>query len=133
LKKLNLFSRRSKCQILTVRFSDEHLPKIYHSKGIISVKELIKEFSQSRQKLNQNFLYHTKYSIKEFAVFVKIREAIKFKEENPDISPTELAHQFEYFDQSHFNRDIKRVTGVAPTLLFSRQNVIKEQLKKIAL
>ena len=61
---------------------------------------------------------------------MKIREAIKFKEENPDISPTELAHQFEYFDQSHFNRDIKRVTGVAPTLLFSRQNFIKEQLKK---
>lgn len=104
--------------------------KIYLSKGMISVKQLVNEFSASRQKLNQEFLYHTKYSIKEFAVFVKIREAIKFKQENPEISLTELAHQFEYFDQSHFNHDIKRVTGVTPTFLFSNKNFIKEQLKK---
>ena len=104
--------------------------KIYFSKGIISVKELVKEFSKSRQKINHDFLYHTKYSIKEFAVFVKIREAIKFKQETPDISLTELAHQFGYFDQSHFNRDIKRVTNVTPTFLFSNKNFIKEQLKE---
>jgi AraC-like DNA-binding protein len=104
--------------------------KIYLSKGMISVRDLVSEFSESRQKINQDFLYHTKYSIKEFAVFVKIREAIKFKQENPSISLTELAHQFEYFDQSHFNRDIKRVTGVTPTFLFSNKNFIKEQLKK---
>lgn len=104
--------------------------KIYHSKGMISVKELVKEFSHSRQKINQDFLHQTKYSVKEFAVFVKISEAIKFKQENPAISLTELAHQFGYFDQSHFNHDIKRVTGVTPTFLFSNKNFIKEQLKK---
>lgn len=104
--------------------------KIYLSRGMISVRDLVKEFSESRQKINHDFLYHTKYSIKEFAVFVKIREAIKFKRENPGISLTELAQEFDYFDQSHFNRDIKRVTSVTPTFLFSNENLIKEQLKK---
>lgn len=112
------------------RLAQEIAGKIYSSKGMISVGELVKEFSESRQKLNQDFLYHTKYSIKEFAVFVKIRAAIKFKQEHPDISLTELAHHFGYFDQSHFNRDIKRVTSVTPTFLFSNKNFIKEQLKK---
>ena len=104
--------------------------RIYHSKGMISVKELVKEFSHSRQKINQDFLHQTKYSVKEFAVFVKISEAIKYKQENPTISLTELAYRFGYFDQSHFNRDIKRFTNAAPGFLFSSENS-KEQVKKL--
>ena len=103
--------------------------KIYSSKGTISVKELVKEFSRSRQKINREFLHQTKYSIKEFAISVKISEAIKFKMRNPTASFTELAHRFEYFDQSHFNRDIKRFTNVAPKLLFSGEKFTNRRSK----
>jgi AraC-like DNA-binding protein len=92
--------------------------RIYRSKATVPVMELVKEFSQSRQKINREFLQHTKYSIKEFAVAVKVSEAIKFKMRNPAVSFTGLAHSFGYFDQSHFNRDIKRFTNMSPKLLF---------------
>lgn len=106
--------------------------RVYSSSGMVSIKELISEFSESRQKINREFLYHTKYNLKEFAVLVKIRAAIKFKAENPSISLTDLAQEFGYFDQSHFNRDVKKATGVTPTYLFSNKNFIKDQLKKAA-
>ena len=105
--------------------------RVYASDGMVSIRELVSEFSESRQRINRDFLYHTRHSLKEFAVLVKIRAAIKFKAENPGISLTDLAHEFGYFDQSHFNRDMKKATGVTPTFFFSSQNFIKDQLQKM--
>lgn len=103
--------------------------EIYRFKGMIRIGELIGKFPESRQKINRDFLSQTKFSIKEFAIFVKLREAIKFINRHPDITLTELALEFGYFDQSHFIRDIKRVTGVTPGYLFSTKNLVSEQLK----
>ena len=102
--------------------------KIYQSKGMISVRKLLNDFSESRQKINRDFLFNTKYTIKEFSIFIKIREAIKFLHKNPNTSLTEIAQEFGYFDQSHFIKDIRRVTSVTPTKLFSTKNLVKEQL-----
>lgn len=104
--------------------------RIYSSNGMVSIRDLVTEFAESRQKINREFLYHTKYRLKEFAVFVKIRAAIRFKAENPSVSLTDLAQEFGYFDQSHFNRDMKKAAGVTPTFLFANQNFIKDQLAK---
>lgn len=104
--------------------------RVYSSNGMISINALVNEFAESRQKINRNFLHHTRHSLKEFAVLVKIRAAIKFKVDHPEISLTELAQEFGYFDQSHFNRDLKKATGVTPTFLFSHENFNKDQWEK---
>lgn len=105
--------------------------RIYASKGVISVRDLVREFSESRQRINREFLFHTKFSLKAFAIFVKIREAVKFRQENPTTTFADLAYQFGYFDQSHFIWDIKRVSSITPRLLFAQTNFVKEQLKEL--
>ena len=102
--------------------------EIYRANGMISVKALMEKFPGSRQKINRDFTVSTKFSIKEFAILIKLREAIRFKHQNPEESFTDIALEFGYFDQSHFIKDIKRITSVTPGSLFSIPSLVKEQI-----
>lgn len=93
---------------------------IYDAQGMITVNSLAEQFSMDRQSLNKTFLKHVHYTTKKFIIFVRVLNSIKFKFYNPSFSMTSLAHEFGYFDQSHFIYDFKRISGVTPAQLFKR-------------
>jgi AraC-like DNA-binding protein len=103
--------------------------KIYFNNGNIKIKELLNQFPYSRQSLNKLFINQTKNSIKEFAIYVRVREIIKYKILHPEKSLTSIALIFGYFDQSHFIKDIKRTAGVSPSKFLSKNNLFDEELK----
>lgn len=92
--------------------------RIYKHKGIITVSELEDTLGVSRQHLNARFRSSVYYSLKNFIIIVRILDLIKRKINAPDLSFTALAHEYHYFDQAHFNRDFKRVTGLTPGRFF---------------
>ncbi len=48
---------------------------------------------------------------------VRFSEAYRFKDRNPYIPWTEIAHNFGYYDQTHLIRDFRRFAGVNPNTL----------------
>ena len=92
---------------------------IYEVKGVITVQELEEKYNLSRQYLNKKFKNKVYYSIKDFIIIVRIVDLIKTRINNSHISFTQLALDYNYFDQAHFNRDFKRVTGLTPGKFFT--------------
>ncbi|MEM9835602.1 MAG: helix-turn-helix domain-containing protein [Bacteroidota bacterium] len=123
-------------------FSPHNLPKlanheitqqicqlIYREHGKVTISDIVAMLPYSRQKINRLFRQQTKYSIKEFAVLTRLRAIMSHYVKHPDKSLTELSYAFGYFDQSHFIRDMKRMTGVAPRNFSQTSNLFFEQLK----
>ncbi|MEL6833019.1 MAG: helix-turn-helix transcriptional regulator [Bacteroidota bacterium] len=92
--------------------------EIYERKGMVTVYELSEKFEHSRQLLNKIFKAHVNYTLKKFIITVRIISLAKFRINTPHYSLTEVAHEFGYFDQAHFNYDFKRISGVSPKMFF---------------
>lgn len=48
-----------------------------------------------------------------------VRNPDHYRKNNPELRFTDLAHEFEYSDQSHFNHDFKRISGSIPNEWFA--------------
>ncbi len=104
---------------------------IYERGGQFTVNELSKEMNTSRQYLNTLFNRHIGYTIKQFQIILKIRRCIDFKLDNNPPSLSELAYQFDYFDQAHFIHQFKSIIGETPRSFFSKRIQIKQHLRQI--
>ncbi|MEL6537884.1 MAG: helix-turn-helix transcriptional regulator [Bacteroidota bacterium] len=92
--------------------------QVYEHQGKITVDQLAEHFGVSRQVLNKVFLQHVLCTLKKFIITVRILALVKYRLNHPDLSLTEVAYQFDYYDQAHFNRDFKRISGVTPRRFF---------------
>ncbi len=102
---------------------DMHLVKqvceeIYKRKGMITVNQLSEKFEINRQLLNKTFKAHVNYTLKRFIIIVRVMNLAKFRINHPNLPLTEVALEFGYFDQAHFNYDFKRISGVSPSEFF---------------
>ncbi|HAA12048.1 MAG TPA: hypothetical protein DCE41_10260 [Cytophagales bacterium] len=92
--------------------------RVYEQEGRVTVDQLAEHFGVSRQVLNKVFLQHVLCTLKKFIITVRILALVKYRINHPDLSLTEVAYQFDYYDQAHFNRDFKRISGVTPRKFF---------------
>ena len=105
--------------------------EIYRCEGMITVNELSDQFELNRQLLNKTFKTHVNYTLKKFIITVRMISLAKFRINNPDYSLTEVAHEFGYFDQAHFNYDFKRISGITPRMFFKELPPFFHRHKKI--
>lgn len=90
-----------------------------------TVTELAAIIGISRQHLNRNFQSHLGVSIKKFHEIVLFRKTVNEKLfENPNRNFTELAYEFNYNDQSHFNKTYKNFTDNSPKSFFDKGTVL---------
>lgn len=93
-----------------------------------SVSEISREIGVSRQHLNRLFQAHLGVSVKKFNEIVLFRKTINKKLfENPDRNFTELAHEFNFNDQSHFNKTYKSLTKNSPKSFFSKGTILGQE------
>lgn len=100
---------------------------IAHS-GSSSIENIAAELSVSRRHLNRLFSTHFGISVKRFNEIVLFRKTLEHKLfENPTQNFTSLAHEFNYYDQSHLNRAFKNFTSNSPKRLLNQGTLLGKE------
>lgn len=114
------------------KYENEILEKsfdyIFKNYQNFSVTKLSNKINVSRQHLNR--LYQTNFgvSIKKFNEIVLFRKTINQKLfENKEQNFTQLAHHFNFNDQSHFNKIYKNFTENSPKSFFKKGIVLGKE------
>lgn len=78
------------------------------------VEDIMDQSSVSKRRLEQVFSEKIGLPPKAIHRIHRIRRSIDFMRDHPGHSLTHVAHEFNFFDQSHFTREFKRFTGFTP-------------------
>lgn len=81
--------------------------------GQIKVKEVAEQTSYSERQLNRLFLTQIGMSIKNYERLTRFNYVLKHIQKSPCLFAA-LSQQAGYFDQAHFDKDFKSISGVSP-------------------
>jgi AraC-like DNA-binding protein len=98
--------------LATIRVAIE---QIAQQRGSISIRRLASELGFSQKHLITQFRRLVGAPPKELARLIRFREILRNLEIAQPVRWTQIARHFRYSDQSHFNRDFSRFTGLTPT------------------
>ena len=89
---------------------------IFTTNGEIPVKELSEKLFWSERQINQYFNHQFGLSLKAYCNILRFQASLSH------IKKGKLFPQLNYYDQSHFIKEIKKFSGVSPKELFKNQN-----------
>lgn len=95
----------------------EAVRQIYLNGGVVRIGELAKNLNLSKSPFEKRFRKTTGTSPKKFASVVQFQNALSLFD--PGRSLTELSLAAGYFDQSHFIRHFRSMTGESPDRFFA--------------
>jgi AraC-like DNA-binding protein len=84
--------------------------------GKIRMRALAQQLGVSQDALEKHFRRVVGASPKQFATIVRVRQTVDLSRQSPSL--TALALDAGYYDQSHFIRDFRAITGEAPGHFF---------------
>lgn len=93
---------------------DLALLEIYKKRGFVNVQLLATLSCLSQSHLRRRFNEEIGLSPKEYSKIVRVNVIADLLALNPGIHLTDLTYQLGYFDQAHFIKDFKSVTGCSP-------------------
>jgi AraC-like DNA-binding protein len=88
------------------------------SAGLRRIDALAQHAGLSQSALERRFRKVVGLSPKKFASLLRLQHAVKLQAAGADL--TAVAQAAGYYDQSHFIKDFRRVTGSAPAAFFAR-------------
>ncbi|RCX09368.1 AraC family transcriptional regulator [Anaerobacterium chartisolvens] len=86
---------------------------IFDSHGQVQVKEVARQSGYSERQLNRLFLTQIGTNIKNYARLTRFNYVLKHIQKSPCFFAA-LSQQAGYFDQAHFDKDFKAISGVTP-------------------
>ncbi|WP_103070880.1 helix-turn-helix domain-containing protein [Aquimarina sediminis] len=89
---------------------------LYKLKGEISVRELSEKVCWNSRQINRYFNNQFGFSLKTFCNILKCNATFN------QIANGQLFPENEYYDQSHFIKEVKKYTGTTPKGLFQNKN-----------
>lgn len=89
---------------------------IFATNGEISVKELSEKVFWSSRQMNQYFNQQFGLSLKAYCNIIRFQASLS------QIKEGELFPQLNFYDQSHFIKEIKKHSGASPKELYKNQN-----------
>jgi AraC-like DNA-binding protein len=130
-------SNQQKVSILSRFFEDKlaqahpdlFIHQLVHSEDIQqenAIEFLRKKYAFSERQLQRKVKQHIGISFKKYQRIDKFEKALQFINKGNFESFTTLAHQLNYFDQSHFIRDFTSFSGITPSAYTSRMIVGSE-------
>lgn len=89
---------------------------IFATDGEMPIKELSEKVHWSERQINRYFNQHLGISLKTYCKILRFQASLFYIKEG-NLSP-----QLNFTDQSHFIKEIKKLSGVSPKELFRNQN-----------
>lgn len=89
---------------------------LYQSKGAASIMELAEKSFWSTRQINRYFNYQFGISLKSYCRFLRFRSSYEQLKEG------KLFPEQNFSDQSHFIREVKKLSGVSPKILSKNEN-----------
>lgn len=89
---------------------------VFESNGEIPVKELSERVAWSARQINQYFNQQFGISLKAYCSILRFQASLSHIKEG------KLFPQLNYYDQSHFIKEIKKLSGASPKELFKNEN-----------
>jgi len=93
---------------------DATIETMMESKGRLPVDEVAKMVKINRRQLERKFSEAIGLSPKQLSKTIRLQETIKSLYSKKYSNLTDLAYQGEFFDQAHFIKDFKELTGLTP-------------------
>lgn len=90
---------------------------IKQTQGELRIAELARQCGLSQSALDRRFRRAVGVAPRRFASLVRLQTVMRLQEAGATL--TTIAHAAGYYDQAHFIKDFKRITGAAPTAFFA--------------
>lgn len=93
---------------------DPIVSRMNETNGMIRVSQLCNIYNTTPRSLERHFLEGIGIPAKELLQIFRINKAISMLAEKPNANLAGLSYLSGYFDQSHFIKDIEKITGTSP-------------------
>ncbi|HSL47102.1 MAG TPA: helix-turn-helix domain-containing protein [Anaerolineales bacterium] len=100
---------------------------IAHWRGTLSIRALSDQISISQNHLGTQFKRFVGIPPKEVARFFRFAHVLDSIDATPSVDLTRIAHQSQFYDQSHFNKDFVAFTGHSPTEYLQLRRRVKAE------
>lgn len=108
-------------------FLQQCLYEIDRVGGQATLHELRKRLKCSEKKIIRCFCDKLDITPKDYMRIVRFRNSLNFLK-NKTLPLTDIAYELEFYDQSHFIKEIKSFTGLAPKKLYNSLHNIKDDV-----
>ena len=120
-------------ELLKNNFDDFEFRRINHIAGLIkqtygniNVNQMASEACLCRKQFERIFAEHIGISPKQYLKIIRFQSAIFQKQQNSNLSMTDLSYESGYFDQSHFINDFKSLSGLTPKQYFAENEICSD-------
>ena len=110
----NYFSGLAKEHSGKADLLDHIVSRMDKTNGMIRVSQLCNIYNLTPRSLERHFMEEVGITAKELLQIFRINRAIRMLAEKPSANLAGISYMSGYFDQSHFIRDIKKITGISP-------------------
>ena len=98
---------------------DRLIDHIRFENGNISVKEMCNYIATSERTLERIFKSKIGISPKQYCIVIRHLNLLKYIELKQSIKLDDILHECGYIDQSHFDKEFKKVSGIKPSQFFN--------------
>ncbi|MDN5200050.1 helix-turn-helix domain-containing protein [Fulvivirgaceae bacterium BMA10] len=118
-------------QMLHQNFSEEPLINaavnlIVEQDGCIPITDVAKKYGSSVRQMERKFNQLIGISPKAFSNLVKLKNFFNLTETGRFQKFTDLAIECGYYDQAHFIREFKQITGLSPKAYYKETNLMND-------
>lgn len=106
---------------------EESLRVIHRHSTSVTVKYLLDSFNLSERQFEKRFTQTVGLAPQFYIRVKRFNEAIRLMKTRPFEKLTDAAYALNYYDQSHFIRDIKAFSGITPKSLFQKVDLQTDQ------
>lgn len=111
----------SKINDFKCNLTEKAINLIVNNNQKYKVSELSEILNISSKTLNRKFKNHLNSSVKDFIEIAHFRKTFNhYLNNNQNNKLTDLAYQFNYYDQSDFINQFRKITGINPKNLFKK-------------
>jgi len=111
----------------SIDYFDEITDLIVEKKGRIQLTEIVEKTGKSQRTLERIFKERTGLGPKMFLSIIRHRSVFEMIFKYPDKRFSDIIHECGYFDQSHFIKDFKKISGITPKAFFGRMNIFTKE------